>query len=85
MPKRVNIVVKTKKPAWKVISFALEVLSGVVTLGASVGSGVPVSVIALLILKLLSYSKIEELKEDEHSIGACSLLGPQLENPDCFG
>jgi|Transcript_23564 hypothetical protein len=83
MPKRVNIVVKTKKPAWKVISFALEVLSGVVTLGASVGSGVPVSVIALL--KLLSYSKIEELKEDEHSIGACSLLGPQLENPDCFG
>jgi len=83
MPKRVNIVVKTKKSAWKVISFALEVLSGVVTLGASVGSGVPVSVIALL--KLLSYSKIEELKEDEHSIGACSLLGPQLENPDCFG
>ena len=83
MPKRVNIVVKTKKPAWKVISFALEVLSGVVTLGASVDSGVPVSVIALL--KLLSYSKIEELKEDEHSIGACSLLGPQLENPDCFG
>jgi len=76
-------VVKTKKSAWKVISFALEVLSGVVTLGASVGSGVPVSVIALL--KLLSYSKIEELKEDEHSIGACSLLGPQLENPDCFG
>lgn len=76
-------MVKTKKPAWKVISFALEVLSGVVTLGASVGSGVPVSVIALL--KLLSYSKIEELKEDEHSIGACSLLGPQLENPDCFG